>query len=173
MKPTKSIRAIVAAALLAVSGWSQAASYSLYATLDGSQVPTISPGTGTGLMTYDDATNQLNWNTSFSGLLAGATAAHFHGPAAPNTNAGVQVTIPLGGFMNMTSGTLIGAATITEAQETQLLSDLWYINIHTSSYPGGEIRGQVQVVPLPAAVWLFGSGLLGLGALIRRRRHAN
>lgn len=26
------------------------------------------------------------------------------------------------------------------------------------------------VVPLPAAVWLFGSGLLGLGALARRRR---
>ena len=173
MKPTMFIRVTVAATLLALSGWSQAASYSLYATLDGSQVPTISPGTGTGLMTYDDATNQLNWNTSFSGLLAGTTAAHFHGPAAPGSNAGVQVTMPLGDFLGTTSGTLIGAATINDAQEAQLLSNLWYINIHTSTYPGGEIRGQVQVVPLPAAVWLFGSGILALGALIRRRGQAN
>jgi hypothetical protein len=28
----------------------------------------------------------------------------------------------------------------------------------------------VQVVPIPAAVWLFGSGLLGLAALARRRK---
>lgn len=28
---------------------------------------------------------------------------------------------------------------------------------------------QVSAVPLPAAVWLFGSGLLGLGSVIRRR----
>ncbi len=31
---------------------------------------------------------------------------------------------------------------------------------------------QVSAVPLPAAVWLFGSGILGLGALARRRRAA-
>jgi len=29
---------------------------------------------------------------------------------------------------------------------------------------------EVMPVPIPAAVWLFGSGLLGLGALARRRR---
>jgi len=29
----------------------------------------------------------------------------------------------------------------------------------------------VKVVPVPAAVWLFGSGLLGLVAVARRRRH--
>jgi hypothetical protein len=71
----------------------------------------------------------------------------------------------------MTSGTLIGMATLAnETQESELLSNLWYINIHTTSFGGGEIRGQVQVVPIPAAVWLFGSGLLGLVALARRRK---
>lgn len=124
-------------------------------------------------MTYDDVSNQLNWNISFSGLLAGTTASHFHGPAAPGVNGGVQVTIPLGTSLGMTSGTLVGMATLTATQETQLLSDLWYINIHTSLYPGGEIRGQVQVVPIPAAVWLFGSGLLGLVALARRKLSSN
>ena len=38
---------------------------------------------------------------------------------------------------------------------------------------GGWIApSSYTVVPLPAAVWLFGSGLMGLGALARRRRKA-
>jgi hypothetical protein len=171
MNPMIFIRVVTAAVLLMMAGWSHAATYSLFASLDGSQeVPAnASPGTGTGLVTYDDVTNLLNWNITFSGLLAGATASHFHGPAAPGVNAGVQVTIPLGLSAGMTSGVLIGSATINDTQETQLLSDLWYINIHTSLYPGGEIRGQVEVVPIPAALWLFGSGLLGLVAFTRRK----
>ncbi len=32
--------------------------------------------------------------------------------------------------------------------------------------------GQVQVVPVPAAVWLFGSGLLGLAGITRRKKAA-
>lgn len=157
--------------LLALPTWSQAATYSLFASLDGSQeVPAnTSLGTGIGNMTYDDLTMQLSWDISFSGLSAGTTASHFHGPAAPGVNAGVQVTIPLGTSLGQTSGNLVGMATLTAAQETQLLSDLWYINIHSTLFPAGEIRGQVQVVPLPAAIWLLGSGVLGLAAVIRRR----
>jgi CHRD domain len=169
------IRVVVTAVLFSMPGWSQAATYSLYASLNGGQEVPInaSPGIGTGILTYDDVANQLNWNITFSGLLAGTTASHFHGPAVPGVNAGVQVTIPLGTSFGATSGTLIGMATLTATQETQLLSDLWYINIHTSLFPGGEIRGQVQVVPLPAAAWLFGSGLLTLVAWTRRRRHTS
>ena len=37
----------------------------------------------------------------------------------------------------------------------------------TSAYFGGS-----TAVPLPAAAWLFGSGLLGLGALVRRRKQS-
>ncbi len=171
MSPMILMRGIIVLVFLTLSAWSQAAIIPLYATLDGLQEvpPNASPGIGTGIMSYDDVTNQLNWNITFSGLLAGTTASHFHGPAAPGVAAGVQVTIPLGASLGATSGTLIGMATLTATQETQLLSDLWYINIHTSAFPGGEIRGQVQVVPIPAAVWLFGSGLLGLGAFARRR----
>lgn len=168
-------RVVVTSVLLTMPGWAHAVTYSLYASLDGSQEVPInaSPGIGTGMMTYDDVANQLNWNITFSGLQTGATVSHFHGPAAPGVNANPQVTIPLGAFVGATSGTLIGMATLTATQETQLLSDLWYINIHTSTFTGGEIRGQVQVVPLPAAVWLFGSGLLGLVALARRRKHTS
>jgi hypothetical protein len=32
--------------------------------------------------------------------------------------------------------------------------------------------GQVSAVPVPAAVWLFGSGLVGLVSIARRRNQA-
>jgi hypothetical protein len=170
MNPMIFMRAVVISVLLTVSGWSQAATYSLFASLDGAQEvpPVATPGTGTGYMTYDDVSNLLSWDISFSDLIGTTTDAHFHGPAAPGVSAGVQVpiSIPLG----VTSGMANSSATISDAQEIQLLSDLWYINIHTSFRTGGEIRGQVQVVPIPAAAWLFGSGLLGLVALARRRK---
>jgi hypothetical protein len=158
-------------AFLTLPTWSHASTYSLFATLNGSQEvpPNTSLGSGTGNMAYDDVTNQLSWNISFSGLSSGATASHFHGPAAPGVSAGVQIPIALGAYSGMTSGNLVGLATLTSTQETQLLSNLWYINIHTNPFPAGEIRGQVQVVPLPAAIWLLGSGVLGLAAWIRRR----
>jgi hypothetical protein len=171
MNPMIFMRAVVISVLLTLPGWSHAAIYSLFASLDGSQeVPaTGSTGTGIGNMTYDDVSNQLNWNISFSGLTSGTTLAHFHGPAAPGVIASPVITIPLDASLGMTSGTLIGMATLAnETQESELLSNLWYINIHTTNFGGGEIRGQVQVVPIPAAVWLFGSGLLGLVALARR-----
>ena len=171
MNPKTFMYATVIFVFLALSTRSHAATYSLFATLDGSQeVPAnASLGTGTGTMAYDDLTKQLSWDISFSGLSAGATASHFHGPAAPGVSATVQIPISLGAYINMTSGNLVGMATLTSTQEADLLSDLWYINIHTNLYPGGEIRGQVQVVPLPAAIWLLGSGVLGLAALTRRR----
>lgn len=45
-----------------------------------------------------------------------------------------------------------------------------YFNIHTTLYPGGEIRGFLAPVPVPAAVWLFGSGLLGLVGVARNKK---
>jgi hypothetical protein len=50
----------------------------------------------------------------------------------------------------------------------------FYVNLHNSAFPGGAIRGQTSepyrtVVPVPAALWLFGSGLLGLIGAARRK----
>lgn len=173
MSYLKFFRSLGAIFLLTVPAWSTAAVIPLTAAMDGAQeVPAnASPGTGLGVITYDNVANQLNWNITFAGLISGATAAHFHGPAARGVNAGVQVPIPLGISAGMTSGNLVGMATITETQESQLLSELWYVNLHSSTFPGGEIRGQVlNAVPIPAAIWLFGSGLFGLMTLVRRRK---
>ena len=119
-----------------------------------------SPGTGTGHVTYDDVTNQLNWTVTYQNLLGPVTNSHFHGPAAPGVQAGVVVP-QTNGFNSPQTG----SATITDAQETQLLAGLWYYNIHTTFDQSGEIRG--QVVPEPASIGLLGLGAMGL---LRRRR---
>ena len=110
------------------------------ATLDGkSEVPpTTSAGTGTADIDYDPASKKLSWTLTYSGLTGPATAAHFHGPAETGKNAGVAVAIP-----NATSSPAKGSATLTDAQAADLEAGKYYVNIHTSANPGGEIRGQV------------------------------
>jgi hypothetical protein len=102
-----------------------------------------SPATGILTGTYDDATNTLNISLMFNGLLAPTTAAHFHGPAAEGVNGPVQV--PLAGFpVGVTSGNYSNSFALTPEQESDLLCGMWYINIHTQLYPGGEIRSQLK-----------------------------
>jgi hypothetical protein len=38
--------------------------------------------------------------------------------------------------------------------------------------PYGEIGGMTTVVPIPPALWLFGSGMLGLVGMARRKKAA-
>lgn len=100
-------------------------------------------GTGTGTATLDTDTNMFSWNVTFSGLSAAVAAAHFHGPATRSENAGVVV--PIG-----TSSPDSGSAVITEEQASDLIAGHWYLNIHSANFPGGEIRGQVEIFSIPA-----------------------
>lgn len=51
-----------------------------------------------------------------------------------------------------------------------LASGSTYLNIHTSSVPGGEIRGFPQATPEPATMLLFTASRLGLGFVRRQTR---
>ena len=110
------------------------------ATLSGkSEVPpTASTGSGDVVATLDTASKKLSYTMTYYGLTGPATAAHFHGPAAPGANAGVVV--PWG--TNPTSPHK-GTATLTDQQESDLMAGKWYANVHTKEHPGGEIRGQM------------------------------
>ena len=110
------------------------------ATLDGkSEVPpNTSAATGSADIDYDAASKKLTWKLTYTGLSGPATAAHFHGPAEPDKNAGVAVAIP-----NATASPAEGSATLTDAQAADLMAGKYYVNVHTAANPGGEIRGQV------------------------------
>ncbi|MHB8524004.1 MAG: CHRD domain-containing protein [Limisphaerales bacterium] len=113
----------------------------LHTTLSGAaEVPAVTtPGTGAATLWL--VGNHLSWNVSYSGLSANASAAHIHGPAAPGASAGV--IIPFSGASG-TSGTLTGSVTVTNTAYLGYIVDgLTYVNVHTSTNPSGEIRGQV------------------------------
>jgi hypothetical protein len=136
-------------------------------------------GSGDGTLTLNAAGNALTFNNIlWSGLSANSTLAHIHGPAAPGVPAGVLYTLfptytTVGGTSGAINGTMplvAGTGTFSLSQQLdQLNSGLWYINIHSTAFGGGEIRGQIVPVPEPST-WMIGSvGLVGLLLGMRRR----
>jgi hypothetical protein len=99
--------------------------------------PNDSAGKATAQLTYDKDSKVLTWSITYSGLTGPATAAHFHGPAAAGANAGVA--LPIG----VAPSPIVGKATLTDAQASDMLAGKWYMNMHTDAHKGGEIRGQV------------------------------
>jgi hypothetical protein len=140
--------AVLAASLSATAG-QQAFFFQLNASQE--VPPTASTATGVGLMTLDTTTGALSYNITFSGLSSAETAAHIHGPAPVGVNAGVIFTLPAG---NPKVGNLI----LTAPQITNMLAGLDYVNIHTTTNPGGEIRGQVTPVATPIYLTVALSG---------------
>jgi hypothetical protein len=109
------------------------------ATLSGASEspPTDSKGTGSAALTYDTASKKLDYTLTYSDLTGDALAAHFHGPADPGANGGVELPIAIG------PSPVKGSATLTDAQAADLAAGKWYVNIHTAAHPAGEVRGQV------------------------------
>ena len=104
-----------------------------------SEVPAnASTGMGTLDGRFDKDTRMLRYSVSYAGLTGPVKAGHFHGPAMAGANAGVA--LPLDGSLD---SPISGSATLTPAQAADLLDGKWYINLHTATNPGGEIRGQV------------------------------
>ncbi len=112
------------------------------ASLSGSQEvpPADTTATGAAEIQFNENTNKLTWKVTYNGLTGPASAGHIHGPAAMGQNAGVA--IPFSG--NLNAQPVMGETTITPAQYADLAAGLYYVNIHSARFPGGEIRGQLR-----------------------------
>jgi CHRD domain/PEP-CTERM motif len=195
MKPLSLLPiAFIAATLTIASPAGQAqASLLQFSTLLGPEAIGAT-GMGTALVTFDTLANTMRVQTTFSGLSGNTTVAHIHAPTAvPGTGtAGVATPTPSfpgfpagvtagtysntfdmtlnssynGAFITANGGTTTGAR---NALLSALGSGRAYLNIHTSAFPGGEIRGFFTTVPEPSFLLGFlGLGLLGVGSRFRQ-----
>ena len=160
------------------------------ATLSGpsESPPNSSPATGSATFDFDTVTHLLTISVNFSGLLGTTTVAHIHADTAV---AGTGTAGVASGLTSWTTGLQSGSYTSTinmlssatygasytaahggtaASAETDLLSAMSigkaYLNLHTTAYPGGEIRGFITLVPAPGMLSLIGM----CGALTGRRR---
>ena len=157
--------------------------------------PNASPGTGSTIVTYDDVLHTLRVQVTFSGLLGTTTASHIHAATTlPFTGtAGVATETPtFGGFplgvsagsydnlFNLTMASSFNAAFVTAnggtaagaeaALAAAMNGGTSYLNIHSTSFRAGEIRGFLAPVPEPATWMMMLAGFGAAGVALRRRR---
>jgi hypothetical protein len=169
-----------------------AISFAAPVTLDTTLTPVAGTGStasGTFTGTFDPVTDQLIFTLSWTGLTTDLVNAHIHLASAPGGDGGVLVpffadggvetisppppALPLG-----TSGSLAETITLTDAATianfaSGLSGGLLYVNVHSVTFPAGEIRGDLPVsasaVPEPSTFLLIGAGLVAVSLLCRRR----
>jgi len=161
MRPTTKSLIAAAALVLGIGAQAQAQTVRLIATLSGgSEAPTplLSGATGVGEVFVNMATKEVTYTVKVFNLPSGATAGHFHvgsvGLAGPVV---VDIAPPVNISNDFTlSGTATAASLRPQASIgirdwddfiQALVGGQSYLNIHTSVYPSGEIRGQLSVAP--------------------------
>ena len=157
--------------------------------------PNPSPATGDATIVIDTTAHTMQLTIPFSDLIGYTTAAHIHcctasplsGSVAPATTTPSLPGFPLGvtaGTYNATLS-LLDPGTYSPAflssnggspasAEAALLAGLAantsYLNVHSSTYPNGEIRGFIMLVPEPSSWMMLLAGLGALGWAARSKR---
>jgi hypothetical protein len=107
-----------------VGGVDTAASGTIAAVLDGNLL--VIGGSYSGL------------SSPIAGDIAGGIHIHL---GARGENGGVAFPVANDGG---TEGTFSGVFMLSDEQVEQLQGELFYINVHTANFNGGEVRGQVH-----------------------------
>lgn len=160
-------RLLVAACLMAMGSMAQAQIYKVTLSGANENPPVVTNGTGSAVISVNTTTHELRVKATFSGLNGNTTASHIHCCTLPTANAGVVTATPsFAGFplgvtagnfdvtYNSTLAPTWNAATITANGGTPAGAEAAfangvaigqaYLNIHSVTSPGGEIRGTLQ-----------------------------
>lgn len=106
-----------------------------------------SNGTGNIDVAFDPTTKVISYTATWQLGQPTATTVnmHFHGAETGTDLISSAVVIGVTGFSTASSGTLSGTTrALTLEEENQLLAGKWYFNIHSSTVPSGELRGNIK-----------------------------
>lgn len=102
---------------------------------------TESPGSGRVEFVLDRATLKFDWKVSFKDLTSPPTGMHVHGPQTPGGEAGILFELT---SANAVKTGATGSIVLNDGQLIYLINDRMYVNLHTTKYPAGELRGQIR-----------------------------
>lgn len=122
--------------------------YTATVPLTGSnEVPVVTTtASGTANISYSEQSKTIAYTITWQlgSTTATTTGMHFHGAENGSNSTSSPIVIEIPGFTSASSGTLTGTTRMLNAAEiSQLLSGKWYVNIHSSNFPSGEIRGNI------------------------------
>ncbi len=95
-----------------------------------------STASGTATLTYNKDTKIFTVVVTFSGITA--TASHIH-----KGDVGVAGPVVFGFTSPVTSPINYTSVALDATQDADLNANMYYVNIHSAAFPGGEIRGQL------------------------------
>lgn len=109
----------------------------------GQETPAPTVGGAHGSFSYEIEGDQLCWELEVRGLSSGAVAAHIH---FGERNVAGPVVVPLSVEVGATSFETQGCATPPSDVLAGIEADpkAYYVNVHTSANPPGEVRGQLK-----------------------------
>jgi len=112
------------------------------------EVPAVNTtGSGSADISYDRVTKMITYSISWTLGTSSTTTTgmHFHGAEAASDTTSSPVVIPITGFSSAKTGTFSGVTrALTDAEVNQLYAGKWYLNIHSDTFPAGEIRGNIK-----------------------------
>lgn len=114
--------------------------------LNGSQQSPAVTTNGSGLVyaTFNPANNILMLITGFDNLTGTVTSAHIHTGVNGASGPVAIDLVPLGFPTGIRTGNAVINVVLTTAQRDLLLTNKLYVNIRTTTNPGGEIRAQLM-----------------------------
>jgi hypothetical protein len=193
MKSLPALAAALAATLVLAAPAARAQSFSFAASLE----PEATGATGGGavFVTFDLTAQTLLLDTIWFGLSGGTTVSHIHCCTAVPGTGTVGVAVTPGTLPGFPTGTTFGRYEVTldltrtttftngflaanggtpASASSALLAGISngraYFNVHSATFPAGEIRGFLQPVPEPATWGLMALGLAAVGVAARRAK---